>query len=341
MKKYKLQWLLIIIMMTAVGCTLKHPAGMIMTVNGPIQPGEMGMTLPHEHVLVDFVGAEDTGYHRWDRDQVAQQVLPYLMQMRELGLQTLVECTPKYMGRDPELMRMLSKASGLQILTNTGYYGAYGYKYLPPHVLTDTAEELAARWIDEWEHGIENTGIRPGFIKIAVDGDTSLSEMHCKLVRAAAIAHNATGLVINCHSGPGTPFRQVYNLVLKEGAPADALIWTHANRGTVQENMDLAQQGVWISYDKLNDNPETIQHYVDLLGNMKKNRLLQKGLVSHDAGWYDPAKPNGGPFRDYTTAFSKLVPALLENGFTRADIDQIFIENPKQAYTIKSISGKD
>ena len=29
----------------------------VMTVRGPIPPEEMGPTLPHEHVLVDFIGA--------------------------------------------------------------------------------------------------------------------------------------------------------------------------------------------------------------------------------------------------------------------------------------------
>ena len=46
----------------------------IITVQGPIPASEMGTTLVHEHVLVDFAGADSTGYHRWNKDQVVERV---------------------------------------------------------------------------------------------------------------------------------------------------------------------------------------------------------------------------------------------------------------------------
>src|SRR4030042_728263 len=48
----------------------RQDQGIIMTVNGPIQPDEMGFTLTHEHVMVDWLGADSTGSHRWQRDTV-------------------------------------------------------------------------------------------------------------------------------------------------------------------------------------------------------------------------------------------------------------------------------
>ena len=47
-----------------------HPEKMIMTVTGPIDADAMGLTLIHEHILVDFVGADKTGYDRWNRAMV-------------------------------------------------------------------------------------------------------------------------------------------------------------------------------------------------------------------------------------------------------------------------------
>ena len=102
-----------------------------MTVRGPIPPEEMGPTLPHEHVLVDFVGAREASRDRYDADEVYRVALPHLRRIREQGIRTLVECTPAYLGRDPALLRRLSEASGLHILTPTGYYGAGRGKYLP------------------------------------------------------------------------------------------------------------------------------------------------------------------------------------------------------------------
>ena len=53
--------------------------GKILTVSGEISPEEIGLTLIHEHILVDFIGADSTGYHRWDKDSVVQKVLPFLV----------------------------------------------------------------------------------------------------------------------------------------------------------------------------------------------------------------------------------------------------------------------
>jgi len=129
-------------------------------------------------------------------------VLPHLKSARALGGRTLVECTPAYMGRDPGLLAQLSQASGLQIITNVGFYGAAGGKYVPRFAYSETAKEIAARWIGEFRNGIPPTGIRPGFIKIGVDAGP-LSEINAKLVSAAAITHLQTGLVIASHTGDG------------------------------------------------------------------------------------------------------------------------------------------
>src|SRR3954469_6404447 len=137
-----------------------------MTGRGPIPTGEMGPTLPHEHILVDFVGAKDVSRDRYDADEVYRVALPHLRRVREQGIRTLVDCTPAYLGRDPALLRRLSEASGLHVLTPTGYYGAGRGKYLPDHARTESADELSSRWLHEWREGIEGTGIRPGFIKL-------------------------------------------------------------------------------------------------------------------------------------------------------------------------------
>ncbi len=145
-------------------------AASIMTVTGAIKPGALGIALPHEHVMVDFIGAEGVSRDRYNAEEVFNVALPYLVQLRRSGCRSLFECTPAWLGRDAALLQRLSKASGLQMITNTGYYSAVGGKYLPPHAYTEPAEALAERWVKEWQDGIDGTGIRPGFVKISVDG---------------------------------------------------------------------------------------------------------------------------------------------------------------------------
>ena len=309
--------------------------GVIMTVKGPLSPDEMGITLTHEHIIVDFIGADSTGPHRWNKDTVVAVVKPYLQQVRDMDCKTFIDCTPDYLGRDVEVLRELSSLTGLNILTCTGYYGAYQNKYLPPHAFSDNARELADHWIAEWEQGIGETGIRPGIIKIGVDGQEPLTEMHRKLVEAAAITHLASGLVIVSHTGPETTIFEQQEILAKTGAAPDALIWTHAQRGTMESHIKAAREGIWVSLDNIRDDDETIEQYVQMLLNIKDNGLLDHVLLSHDAGWYDVGNILGNDFRPYTSLFTRLVPALKENGFTREEIDLLLVGNPRKAYTIR------
>ncbi|MBN2092264.1 phosphotriesterase [candidate division KSB1 bacterium] len=309
--------------------------GIIMTVNGSLPATEMGITLTHEHLLVDFIGADSTGYHRWNREEVVEKVLPFLLEIKKYDVKTFVECTPAYLGRDPILLQNLSEKSGLNILTNTGFYGAMQNKFLPDFVQTESPEELAVRWIQEWKNGIEDTGIKPGFIKIAVDRDAEISPIHQKLIRAAAKTHLKTGLTIASHTGPEAPAFQQLAILEEEGVAPEAFIWVHAQRGTDSAHVVAAQKGAWISLDNVKADSIQIQKYMKSILNLKKNNLLERLLISHDAGWYRVGEPEGGSFRPFTDIFMHLIPALKEKGITDDDIQQIMVKNPAQAFQIK------
>jgi phosphotriesterase-related protein len=304
-----------------------------MTVSGPIAPERMGVTLPHEHVLVDFAGAEVVSPDRYDRDDVFETVLPYLQRARALGLRTLVEATPAYLGRDPLLLRRLADASGVQLLVSTGYYGARSDQHLPPHARTDPVDTLAARWIREWTDGIDGTGIRPGFIKIGVDTGP-LSEVDRKLIQAAARTHLRTGLTIASHTGPATGAMEQLAVLEAEGVDPSAWVWVHAQaEADSTVHVRAARSGAWISFDGLA--PGEVERYVALVAFMKLEGLLDRVLVSHDAGWYHVGEPGGGAFRPYDTMFEDFLPALEAAGFTDDEIHRLTVENPAQAYAIR------
>ncbi len=117
--------------------------------------------------------------------------------------------------------------SGLNIITNTGYYGAVNNKFIPGYAFNESADQIAGRWTKEWEEGIEGTGIKPGFIKIGVNGGP-LSDMHKKLISAAARTHLKTGLVIASHTGPAVPAFEQIEILKDEGVSPEAFIWVHA-----------------------------------------------------------------------------------------------------------------
>lgn len=313
----------------AVVTVLKGPH--LMTVAGPIDAATAGVALTHEHVLVDFVGADKAGPHRYDAAKVFEAVRPHLARAHELGARLFVECTPEFLGRDPRLLQRLAEATGLHIVTNTGLYGARNGKFLPPYVATETAEQLAARWIDEARAGIEGTGLRPGFVKCGVNTNAELSPIDNKLVEAAALTHRATGLPIAVHTGTGPGLAQLEILKAHGVAPA-AWIWVHAQNARDADILVAAGQGAWVSFDGLR--PETLPRHLDLCRLLRDEGRLDRVLLSHDAGWYDPAKPEGGTFRGFDLLFTQFVPALKKIGFSDADVRQLLVENPARAFTV-------
>jgi phosphotriesterase-related protein len=312
-----------------------------MTVNGPVQPSEIGRTLTHEHILVDFIGADSTGYFRWNRDSVTAKTLPVVLKAKDEGVNTFIECTPEYLGRDPLILKELSQRSGLNFVTNTGYYG-YNNKFLPESFNTMDARSLADKWTGEFMNGIEGSGIKPGLIKISVNPMDTLSEADTKIIEAAALTHLATGLTIASHTGPEKPaFAQI--AILKEmGIDPSAFIWVHAQRGTIESNIIAAKAGAWISLDNVHallnaepGSPNSIEWYADRIVELKKNGLLNKVLLSHDSGWYDPARPGGGQINGYTDIFEYLIPVLKEKGVTPDEINQLLSENPAEAFKVR------
>lgn len=326
-------WPLFLVIFLAASCT-SQPHGKIMTVTGEIPAFQIGRTLEHEHILTDFYRDDDNQPQSYTTAQVMDKVIPELLKAKALGIQTVVECTPAYLGRDVKLLKALSEKTGMYILTNTGYYGAQNNRFLPPEVLLMPAEALAGKWIAEFEHGIAGTGIKPGFIKIGVDRK-ALSEFHATLARAAALTHKATGLTIMAHSGPAIAAFQELEILREEGVSPEAFIWTHATDEKDSTRLvEAAKTGAWISADKYGWDESLTVRYPRLLKMMKDQGVLDKVLISHDAGWYDPGQPEMD-FKPYTAIPEKLIPDLKKLGFTDEDINQLLIKNPANAFAVR------
>jgi predicted metal-dependent phosphotriesterase family hydrolase len=305
----------------------------IMTANGWINADQTGFTLTHEHILVDFIGADKIDPSRYKADDVFQIALLHLMTAKEKGCKTMMECTPAYLGRDVRLLQRLSKASEVNLVTNTGYYGAAGEKYLPAHAFTETAQQIAARWISEWENGIDNTGIKPGFIKSGVD-KYPLSAVQQKIVEAAAWTHLATGLTIGIHTGDGKAAMEELRIIQSKGVNAKAWVWIHAQNEKDRElHINAAKAGGWVSFDGVNNT--SVADCIQFLKDMKAANLLDHVLLSHDAGWYHVGEPGGGNYQGYTVIADKLLPAMEENDFTEKDMRQVFYLNPVIAFAVK------
>jgi len=308
-----------------------------MTVLGPVKPSDLGTTLVHEHVMADFIGAKETGPHRYKVDEVVAKALPYLLDLKKAGCKTFVDCTPVYLGRDARVLKKLAQETGMNILTTTGYYGAVDEKFLPAHAYTETVEQLTARWVNEWKNGIDDTGVRPGIIKTSVDSG-ALRPIYKKILTAVAATHLQTGLTISVHTGDGVAAMEWMDLFTKNGVQPNAFRWVHAqNEKDKQLHLRAAKIGAWLEFDGINASDDAnIEEHIVLVKHMKDNGYLEQVLISQDAGWYNVGDVDGGKFREFTGIFTKFLPALKKSGFTQSDIDQLLVKNPQKSLAIKS-----
>jgi phosphotriesterase-related protein len=303
----------------------------INTALGPVPPTGLGRTLIHEHVLVDIVGADRIAPSRYDGGEVLSVVLPHLKQLRFQGCTTFVDCTPAYMGRSPALLVRLSQSSGLHMLTNTGFYGAAGGKYIPEFALSTTAEDLASRWTSEFEAGIPPTGIRPALIKVGVDSGP-LSKISSKLVSAAAPTHLRTGLVIASHTGDGLAAMAQLNLLKSHGVSPAAFIWAHAQDEKDRSfHRKAAEAGAWIEFDGISS--ETVDENISLIRETRRAGYLRRVLVSQDAVGFHVGEERGGYCPGYTFMFSDFLPQLRKSGIDETETRMLTIENPRRALT--------
>ena len=309
------------------------PAPRVNTVLGERSPRSLGMTLMHEHVLVDFVGADKVSPQRYNAEEVFQTALPHLKAWRAAGWRTLVECTPAFLGRDANLLKRLASASGLHIITNTGFYGAANDKYVPVLAREESAQQLAARWTREFQEGVDGTGIRPGIIKIGVDPGP-LSEIDAELVRAAAKTHLQTGLTIASHTGDGVAALEELEILKQEGVHPGAFIWVHAQiEGNGQLHLKAAQEGAWVEFDGISE--ASAEKHLQSVKGLIEQGFSDRLLISQDAGWYHVGEPKGGTFRAYTFLFASFIPLLRRAGISPEQVRSLLIDNPRQALALQ------
>jgi len=323
--------------------------GVIRTVLGDIAPENFGLALVHEHVIADF-GLDRLAFwlqcpskERYNPKEVFDLVLPYLKEIRQLGVTGFVECTPAPVGRDALLLAGLSQASDIHTLTNAG---VYVIPYLPKYVFENSVDEIADMWADEIKKGIDATSIKAGFIKIAASPEHlippgQLLPVTQKVVRAAARCSLSTGATIVCHTtnhatynAGGVVGMQVLKILKEEGVNPNKFVAAHCDlEENLKFHLEIAQQGAWVEYENLRQ--ERAEKILGLIQSMAKNGFEDRLLVSQDSGWYHVGEKGGGNVRGYSYLVKGFIPFMLNNGLSQELINKILITNPARAFQIE------
>ncbi len=305
---------------------------MLMTVLGPVQDGEAGVILPHEHIMVGFIEDGKLSPDDYDRNEVVETILPYLLKLKEAGCSTFVDTSPEYLGRDPVILKHLSEASGLHIITNTGYYKE---PYLPPAVRAMSDKELAAIWVKEAADGIHGTGVKPGYIKIALNDGKRINEVQQTILRAAIRTSLETDLAIQCHTVGGDIAQHAAEIIEREGLPFERFIWIHAQtEPDLSVHEKLAAKGMWISIDNIGQAP--FEEHCRLLQGLIDRGMQDCVLLSQDTGFYHVGEEKGGQILPYHRLFTEFIPFALDWGIDAGTLGKFNRENPARALRVRN-----
>jgi len=303
------------------------------TTQGPLLAEGLGAILPHEHIFTDLRGPTVAGYGQANPGDVVRIMKPWLAAARSKGVGVLIECSSIGVGRNVTIVDLVARESGLPVVVPTGVYGRDNFA--PPEHRDMTEDQLTTLFVQEIRDGIEDTGVKAGFIKIAT-GSSAMTPLEEKFLRAAGRAASATGAAIASHTPVSSnASRQI--AVLQSIDPAIRLIWVHAqseNNRDIQRQ--LASRGVFIEFDSLGSNPGQDPTLITAIKDLLAAGYGERILLSHDAGWYQPGSLNGGTQRSYTYLIDTFIPKLRDAGIDDATIRMITETNPIRAFAFRS-----
>lgn len=297
------------------------------TTLGPLPRERFGMILPHEHVYVDFRSPDDPEHAKGPVDDVVRRMAPEIEKLKPLGVTAMVDCTPVGVGRRADAVLAVSRAASFPIVVPTGIYREPA---IPRWAREATEAELEAWMVRELTVRFDEADYRAGWIKLSA-GDDGITPLEERILRAAVRAAVATGAIIGSHTIKGRVVMDQLDIIEAEGGDASRFISIHTQAETdFGLNLAVAERGAWIEYDNIGyvDDGELIPLILKVLASGRGGQLL----LSHDMGWYDPAKPGGGTPRPYTHLSEVMLPKLRAAGVSDADIVQLTHTNPFEAY---------
>ncbi len=313
------------------------------TVQGAVEEQELGVVLAHEHVRFrdEAVAAQWPG--RYDEQLELDAALVAVRAASDRGVQTIVDPTAMYGGRDVNFMKRVADETGVKIVACTGIYS---YDHLPHYFENRDVDVMADHFVEDIEQGIQGTDIKAAFLKCAADAP-GVTERVEKIHRAVARASVQTGTPIMAHSMPAvdTAPRQI-EIFKQEGVdPARVQIAHCGDTDNVGYIEALIEQGVYVGLDRYG-----LEMYQPIASrNATAAELLRRGhaerlIISQDfcatIDWFPPeAEPmfeSSGAIRNWsmTLVFDEVVPALREQGVMDDEVfATIFRENPRRWLT--------
>jgi len=335
----------------------------VMTVLGEISPDELGVVLPHEHLLWDQkCWAHEETQELWEREKIRQPVslenrghvvyhcFDYLDNLcqtnlyvaiseaekfRMAGGKTLCDVSTSGLGRDPRALYQISLTTGLNIIMGSAFYVASSWTEEEQKL---NEVQIKERIINEFENGVGFMKIKPGILGEVGISDIS-NPIEKKNLRASGMAQKELGCPVLIH----TPiWEKDGNKILDilEGAGADISKVALSHLDPTMEDYDyadsLAKRDAYIVYDQFGMHlmsyeglfiPSDNERIKTIKEQIRRGNLIHI-LISQDVCFKICLTKWGG--HGYAHILENIVPRFLKEGITEEQIHTILVENPKR-----------
>jgi predicted metal-dependent phosphotriesterase family hydrolase len=309
----------------------------VMTVLGPCDPLELGVTASHEHLFAEATSdRSDPDTRLDDLDTIIAELLAY----KEAGGDAVIEVTTIDMGRDVNRLAQASAASGVKVIAATGYYkGNYSpegsevrqtWAFLPREYRAENVEALVELFVREVREGVANTDVQVGIIGEIGTSYKRILEDEEKVFRAAARANRETGVPVSTHTTLGTMGLEQVEILKQEGANLNQVVVCHLDlMPDTAYHVQLARQGVFLGFDTAGKTKyQSDAQRVECIKRVVQEGFEDQVLISCDVGRRSDMVSCGG--RGYAYLLTRFVPLLQRAGIDDTVIHKFLVENPRR-----------
>ena len=342
--------------------------GMAQTVLGQIPINQLGITLMHEHLLLDlecYFDEPDTASEkkfidaplefnllgkygaRWSYNREGLHLHDIELAINEAkefkfaGGSTIVDTTNIGIGRDPSGLAKIARSTGLNIIMGSGYYVPMSH---PPDINEKTADQITDEIVKDITIGVNDTNIKSGIIG-EIGNFFPMDSVQKTILIGAAQASMETGAPISID--PGNDDRSPYEIVKllnKEGVPESKIIIGHLSIAFEKRALlkDLAETGCFLEYDHFGSFEDSSSEYrgisdlikndtsqIEIIEFLFANGFGDQVLIAHDVCYKPHYKQYGGKGFDYI--ITGIIPRLRKHGFSNKDINTMLVDNPSKA----------
>jgi len=309
---------------------------------GTISSVDLGTTLMHEHVfLCDTEVNKNWPGTYGDEDASIAQAVRDLKNLRQAGIDTIVDVSVIGHGRDIHRVAAVAREVDVNILVATGVFTTSElppfFRLFGPGSMIEAPESMTDYFVRDIEEGIGDTGVRAAILKVATgyEGVTNGVE---RTLRAVAQAHSRTGVPITTHTATAQNGRDQQRIFAEEGVDLSRVIIGHtdfASGGDVEYIEELISNGSYVGFDTFGLPMVETNVRIDLLTELIERGHADKIVVAHDHacfGDFIPAYYRQMDSYRKTYFSDTIVPLLATRGITADQVRTLTVTNPRRIF---------